>query len=58
MIKFVKSLIWLTSALLAFVCLGSLLQALFEMDASWVVLSVLGMMLGTLGVMAAALMED
>lgn len=58
MIKFVKALIWLTSALLAFVCLGSLLQALFEMDMSWVVLSVLGMMLGTLGVMAAALMED
>lgn len=58
MMSFVRALMWLTSAVFAFVCLGSLLQALFEQDLSWAVLSGLGMMLGTLGVMAAAVMED
>lgn len=53
-----RCLIWLASAILAFSSLGFFLKAMLRDGGQDAVLWLIGMALGTAGVMTAALMED
>lgn len=53
-----RCLIWLASAIVAFSSLGFFLKAMLRDGGQDAVLWLVGMALGTAGVMTAALMED
>lgn len=54
----VRQLLWLVSAIMAFLCLGFFLQSVLKHGGQDAVLYLLGMAIGTTGVMTTALMED
>lgn len=54
----VRQFLWLVSAIMAFLCLGFFLQSVLKHGGQDAVLYLLGMAIGTTGVMTTALMED
>lgn len=54
----VRDLLWVISAIVALTCFGFFLEAVLSRGGQDAALPLLGMAIGTVGVMATGLMED